>query len=381
MSKVKVHTLTPIHIGSGQFLKNNSEFVGYKDSRGLHISVVDPKKILDIIGIEKINDWVSQIERGQDVKSFISNLGNNVSPDKYALRILKNLAGQIGNNDTLKECIHDGIGKAYIPGSSIKGAIRTAVLAALAKDEQGLEGLVMQMSRNGKKNVSARKVEAKLFGEAPNADIFRFVRIGDAYFEYGCELATRMINLNIRQGNNLTDKSKSQLVEAISAECATFTQMKIDNAYYEWAKRHWPNNNIKIKPLAEMPVHLQCLNSLFCLINSHTASLIADDISYWEEVERSGNYGADDYISNLKTILDISQNCKEGKECVLRLGHASGWRFITGAWTENLDNFYDEIVPASRPKEHLYKEYDFPKSRRLDESGEIFGFIKLSLVD
>ena len=72
--------------------------------------------------------------------------------------------------------------------------------------------------------------------------------------------------------------------------------------------------------------------------------------------------------------------CQEGKECVLRLGHASGWRFITGAWTENLDNFKSEIVPASRPKNFNYEQYVFPKSRRLDEDGDIFGFVKLELL-
>lgn len=381
MSKVKIHTLTPIHIGSGQFLRNKSEFVEYKDNNGLHISVVDPKKILDIIGIENLNDWVSQIERGEDVKSYIAKLGRNATPDQYALRILKSLAGQIGNNDTLKECIHDGTGKPYIPGSSIKGAIRTAVLASLAQTETGLDRLVVQMSRTGKTSVNAKKVESKLFGQDPNSDIFRFVRIGDAYFDYGCELATRMINLNIRKSDNLIDKSKPQLVEAISNECVAFTQMKIDKDYYDWAKAHWPQYNTKVAPLSAMPHQLQSLSSLFSMINAHTANLIKDDISYWEEVEGSGCYGASDYISNLNSILSVAKKCEEGKECVLRLGHASGWRFITGAWTENLKNFYDDIVPASRPKDHLYSDYDFPKSRRLDENGEIFGFIKLSLDD
>jgi CRISPR type III-A-associated RAMP protein Csm5 len=34
---------------------------------------------------------------------------------------------------TLKECIHSGLGVPYIPGSSIKGAIRTAIVATLAQ--------------------------------------------------------------------------------------------------------------------------------------------------------------------------------------------------------------------------------------------------------
>ena len=49
MNKVKIQTLTPIHIGSGEFLKNNSDFVEYKDGGDSYISIIDPKKILDLI--------------------------------------------------------------------------------------------------------------------------------------------------------------------------------------------------------------------------------------------------------------------------------------------------------------------------------------------
>ena len=105
-----------------------------------------------------------------------------------------------------------------------------------------------------------------------------------------------------------------------------------------------------------------------------------DEIEYWKSVQKSGFSGADNYIENMQQILVDIGNCQEGKECVLRLGHASGWRFITGAWTENLDNFKSEIVPASRPKNFNYEQYVFPKSRRLDEDGDIFGFVKLVLL-
>ena len=63
---------------------------------------------------------------------------------------------------------------------------------------------------------------------------------------------------------------------------------------------------------------------------------------------------------------------------MLRIGHGSGWRFITGAWSEQLKNF-NEIVNASRPNSYRYTQYDFPKSRRIDEDGDVLGFVKLSM--
>ena len=81
----------------------------------------------------------------------------------------------------------------------------------------------------------------------------------------------------------------------------------------------------------------------------------------------------------MEKILAEINSCEKGKECVIRIGHASGWRFITGAWTEELENFHDVVIPASRPKNFNYTEYDFPKSRRIDEESDVLGFVKLKL--
>ena len=71
MSKVKIQTLTPVHIGSGEFLKNNSDFVVYKEGNDSFISIISPKKILELIGIDHINDWVNLIERKGDTKEYV----------------------------------------------------------------------------------------------------------------------------------------------------------------------------------------------------------------------------------------------------------------------------------------------------------------------
>ena len=378
MSKVKIQTLTPIHIGSGDFLKNNADFVEYKEGENSFLSVIDSKKILNLIGVEHINDWVNLIERHGDTKDFVARMGRNAHPRSYALRTITNFAS-VGRKDTLKECIHDGMGKPYIPGSSIKGAIRTAVVATLAEQMNGLEKRVIER-KNEKKNVTAKQVESKMFGGNPNSDIFRFLRVGDAYFEKGSELSTRVINLNIREKTSLIDPDKSQLVEAIDVNHVTECQMKVDKAYYDWARKQWPINNIKVKPLGKMDSQMETMPSLFSLVNAHTCRLVEDEIEYWKTVQDSGFYGADNYIENMQHIMEEIESCQEGKECILRVGHASGWRFITGAWSENLDNFESEIVPASRPGNYKYQQYDFPKSRRLNEKSVVFGFVKLSAL-
>lgn len=372
MSKIKISTLTPVHIGSGNFLQNNMDFVQDYDGEDSYLYVVDPKKILEFVGVERIDEWVKAIENGQSIKSFV----RNASPKNYSSRSILNFSN-VKPADTLKECIHNGMGLAYIPGSSIKGAIRTAVLATYSDEVNNLESKIDISDKDRytgevrKPKASAKKVESELFGANPNTDIFRFVQIGDAYFEEDSEIATNLININQTHKDTLIDVSKHQIVEAIGTGVDSEFQMKIAKEFYEFSKS-------RCEAIDNMPDRIQSVSSLFNVINEHTKRLVNYEIDYWKECEVSG---AEGYVDSMKDILDKVNECQKDKECILRIGHASGWRFITGAWTVKLQNFEKLVIPTSRPNNSRYTEYDFPKSRRLDMDSDIIGFVKLCIVE
>ena len=82
----------------------------------------------------------------------------------------------------------------------------------------------------------------------------------------------------------------------------------------------------------------------------------------------------------MRKILQAAEGCKSN-ECVLRVGQASGWRFTTGAWIESMDgDVYYKTVSKARFNAEKYKQYDFPKTRRITDNNEypILGFIKLT---
>ncbi len=223
--------------------------------------------------------------------------------------------------------------------------------------------------RRGNKLLYADKIEKELFGRDPNNDIFRFIRVGDAYFDKDSTISTRMINLNITRKNELVDKSKPQLIEAIgSSETSTFS-LNVAADYYKWVKSKFPT-------LGNLPAELQSISGLFSLINIHTQKLIEDEIEYWKNVEK---IGAEYYIETLEDLLEEVKECRNESSCVLRIGHGSGWRFITGAWTEQLSNFKTDVINAARPQNYRYSEYDFPKTRRVDEDSYVLGFVKLTM--
>ena len=369
MSNVKIETLTPVHIGSGNFLYYNTDFVQVNINREPHIAVISEEKIWKLLGEQHLEKWLAAIARRENVKEFLKRFAPEAKSKDYAKRRMAVFC-EVKETDTLKEIIHNGLGLPYIPGSSIKGAIRTALLASLANTIPDKETKIQVRDRRGNTLIEASAVEKELFGDDPNSDVFRFIQVGDAYFEKDTEIATRLINLNIRNNaDDLQDTSKSQLVEAIGTKAESALQLKISKSYYDFVKRRYPQTGA-------LPV--SSISDLFRLINDHTRQLTEDEIHYWNDMDKSGG---DDYVEEMKKIVEAIDQCEAGKACVLRIGHASGWRFITGAWTEAMRNFKDVVIPAARPNNRNYAEYDFPKTRRLDEDSYFLGFVKLTLTE
>lgn len=368
---VKIETLTSVHIGSGEVLQLGSDIVKGKMGDDYVLAVVSPEKVLNLIGEEHLQDWVVAIERKESTGNVVKRYAPKAKIEDYAKRIVKDRS-EVHEGNTLKEHIHNGQGKPYIPGSSIKGAIRTAILASLAENVNGAERKI-DASANGKKKANANKVEKELFGRDPNNDVFRFLQVGDAYFGECYTVSLRMVNINERTSRGFWDESKPQMIEALPSEDKTKFEMNLNlEGYNESAK--------ECSTIGRLPNIMSSYESLFEAINNHTISLLDFELEYWRE--RSNMDDSDkvkSYLEKIESIKSEALKCDKGKECVLRIGHGSGWNFITGGWARNLDNFEDLVVPISRPGNNRYLDYDFPKTRRVDDICELLGFVKLSL--
>ncbi len=360
MSKISIETLTCVHIGSGNILQYGNDFVlGEQDDESCLV-VVDPRKVLSLIGEANIGRWVTGIEKHEPTDAIVRQFVPRAVPNDYAKRVVLDCVGNIKPGDTLKELMHNGAGKAYIPGSSIKGAIRTAVLASVVGPQY--EHLI----GGGGRRPSASAIEGRLFGSSPNTDVFRFLQVGDACFGRNYEVVIRMVNLNERETQSFWDVSKPQLVEALCPG---------DESVFELRIKQPADRDIVI------PDVMRNVDVLFRTINAHTLKLLEEEIAYWQErVEFDESGMVDIYIGKIEEIRESAARCEAGHECVMRIGHGSGWRFMTGAWTEPFGNFRDVVVPASRPKNYNYEQYDFPKTRRVDTDGELLGFVKLRIL-
>jgi CRISPR type III-A-associated RAMP protein Csm5 len=376
MSKVKIETLTSIHIGSGEMLKYGYDFIEGIALDGQNVlGVICPRKMLKLIGEDKIDAWVTAIDNGRTTDEIVKQYAPNAQINDYTSRIIIRWS-PIKPTDTLKEFIHDGLGRPYIPGSSIKGAIRTAILASLAAEVNDKERKIDKSFKDRKGydviKANASEIEKTIFGQDPNSDVFRFLQVGDAYFGKKYEVAIKTVNINERKVQSFWDESKPLLIEALCDGNISTFNIKLNLGLYNQAK----------SKVHSLPSCMNSMTNLFTTINSHTRKLVKEEIEYWKERSDNENAeGVEEYIEKCELIADIIAKCEIGKSCVLRVGYGSGWRFITGAWAESLTNFENIVVPASRPANYKYAEYNFPKSRRVDNECELLGFIKLSIVD
>ena len=118
MNKIKIETLTPVHVGSGQSLYNGMDFIAQNKNLG----IIDVDKLGRLIGTNKktIQEWVTSIDRGTGGEFVLRRTGSHDIKD-YSSRVIANRVDFGQYDGTLKECMHDGFGRPYIPGSSIKG--------------------------------------------------------------------------------------------------------------------------------------------------------------------------------------------------------------------------------------------------------------------
>ena len=124
--KLKIKTLTPIHIGTGKELSPLEFFNNYR---------INYDKLFDLIAEEKKDDFFNWIDQIQDARFSVNDIQK-----KFGIKSndITSKCGLYKFNqsfqDKVREGIKDSSNKLFIPGSSIKGSIRTALMYKVLKN-------------------------------------------------------------------------------------------------------------------------------------------------------------------------------------------------------------------------------------------------------
>lgn len=386
-----IETLSPVHIGSGRNLRGNFDYTVFTDER--QMAVLDERKVFDLIGHDQLHRWLETIENGEDLLSYLRQRKPGLKPVDIASRVVSVKGKTPDLQSELREQIHLGAPlRPTIPGSSLKGAVKTAVLATLIRKEPNFVQQEENLWASGRRNkevkdqqvlahyLNQRENRNRRTGELepnPNEDAFRFLRLSDVYFEQTCTLQARMANLS-RDGWKWDDP-RSPFVECIPAGQRSQTRLQFPADHVRLVREHnYMQKNLRY---VSDPAYL------FETINKHTAHLIQVELDFWLEEELDYTV-MDDYIEQLQDFQAKVKAC-DSNTCILRLGYASGWESMTGRWAKDKDAFGDFILSeyswdtvriASRPKDERYDPSPFPKTRKTAGGMGPMGFVKMSFL-
>jgi CRISPR-associated protein Csm5 len=221
---VTVSTLTPLHIGSGQELLHEYDYA-IRNGRTWRI---DEAALLDAQAVEEpaIADRLARTPPAQLLTARDYRQGSGLF--RYTIGGTPRSQAE---GAQVREQIKDIADRAYLPGSSLKGALRTA-LAWHAWGEQKLQPDVRKLGR--RREWAAAQYEKELFGRSPNHDLLRALHVSDSE-AVGEE---RLMIANVRVLNRAGALKAPIEVEAIRPDTSFRLTVKVDRVLFgAWAKR------------------------------------------------------------------------------------------------------------------------------------------------
>lgn len=159
--RMTVEVLSPVHIGDGGTLHKNIDYV----TQGNRTYVIDEAEFIDWAYDE--ND--TRIPRPGEVLQDEKRRYSELDLWRYVM------VGEPEKND-LRSHIKDVYGGVYLPGSSLKGMLRTSFVRGryILKDKKP------DLTRlKNSRSWAGQQVERDVMGRNPNYDLFRAVQIAD----------------------------------------------------------------------------------------------------------------------------------------------------------------------------------------------------------
>lgn len=363
---VKMEVMTPVHVGMGteKSLIRGLDF----DVNGRAFRVFDQGQLLkklDKNSLSIVSSFLAQANY-EDMRQYLTK--KNVLDDISTL--YESVSDFLGANE-IRTTIRNGVGKCYIPGSSIKGAIRSVLAANLWN------------RRHGDLN------ETSVLGGI-NDSLLRFLQVTDCMLENQPMIFPVKIYSGDEQprGNKFgswkDNKIGGHTENFSSNKFVTFYEMLPDESSGKITSGEFRINwgtNAFVRQQNRIP-NLQIFDNekgifwLIKIIQEHTNRFLNAELDFFDTF-----YNQDldeDFFSDLNFL--IAENKKSENSCLLRIGANVGWHSITGDW-----KYAGKHVQATDTNRHNRNiQY---KTRKIgfhkDNYGMRFflpGFIKLEIV-
>jgi len=349
--KGKIRIVTPVHIGGAQekHLQRGLDYIDTNEG----VFFLDEKKLIGHFGISKYSEALSQVR--------LDELCGSLQLIDYSTKIVKNISGEIGTD--IKTNIKNTLsGKPIIPGSSLKGSLRSVFYNFIIGDG------------------SLPFKESDVFGEI-SLDIFRYMIVSDIEFNETNYINTKTFNLTNNKGNIVGGwKHGQNNGETFNSKGFTFPHEVISIDDISEFNIVINKKALSLSIIQKKVKHNDYIDQIFSgsetdifkIIQTYTDSYLKAELSFFEkyEADKSGII-----VEELNRLVSLNQQSP-----LLRLGLGSGFHAMTGDTihdTHNIDGFGNRNRGLNQDKESA-------KSRKIafNGSGESLrlypmGFVQL----
>lgn len=323
---VTVTTITPLHIGSGGELLNDYDYV-IRNGRTWRINedaLLDARNVDD----PKIAEQLARTKPAQLLEPKDYHEG---SP--YFRYILRGAPRSTGEGAQLREQLKDAYDRPYLPGTTLKGALRTA-LGWYLWDARKLQPESRLLNR--KREFAARQYEQTLFGKDPNHDLLRALQVGDSE-PLG---ADRLMVANARVINRRGDLKAPIEMEAVAPESVFHLTMKLDRQLFsDWAKAG--GLNLRGDKLLEQ---------LAQVVGRHTQERVTREAAWFAKTQGG--------VRIAQFYQQLAQTRTGNRRFLIALGWGTGWE----------DKTFGTRLLADKPfMQHILREYRLTRARQQDK--------------
>lgn len=331
---VTVTPITPLHIGSGTMLLNEFDYA----TQGNHTWRINEDALLEaqMADDPRLADQLARTPPAQLLKPSDYKAGS-----RFFRYRLEGTPRATGKGAQLQEQIKTVRDEAYLPGSSLKGAIRTA-LAWHGWAEMGLRPNSRDLDR--RRNFAARDIEKEIMGPNPNHDLLRALHVSDS--QPAGKDKFLVLNAQVVTKGSLGSPIE---LEAIAPDTPFHLTIKVDKALFnQWAK----NNRLQLGGNAAW------LDQIPSIIQQHTNQRIETELNWFNE--RSGAKAPAGFYRQ------IAGAALPATMCILQVGWGTGWSGKTfGSHLQADERFMEHIIDTYRLARGKRQKGDpFPKSRR-----------------
>lgn len=348
--KLGLEILTPTQSGSGVELFKELDYI----ERGGTLFVVDQPQTFNAVA-----SGDAALDKLLASNAKLSDLVHAAGQD-FGYR-LPWLSGTAKMPDKFREQLKDAMNRPYLPGSAIKGAIRTALIAEWLRSVPSVSFTHLIPQKSDKKipdkKWAAKKLMDEITGKDAKEDIFRSFKVKDALF---ADTDLRLADIRWLNENRWRSMSQRRSFESWQQADGIYAEVlqpsSLGLLILQWddfllSDTRWQQNGT-ISAIAPKD-----FDDLKQRLNQHARYRLGEEIEHYKQQSKPAPE------NECKKLLAMIE--QEPHVAYLQMSWGSGWRGMTGDWAsaEHVNTFRElfKLGRIGKP---------FPKTRRLVVSGE-----------